>query len=36
VIGAIVGVLVVVWTRWRGQRKDEAGVVLPVVLIASR
>jgi glycosyltransferase involved in cell wall biosynthesis len=34
VIGAIVGVLVVVWTRWRGQRKDEAGVVLAVVLIA--
>jgi hypothetical protein len=35
VIGAIVGVLVVVWTRWRGQRKDKAGVVvLAVVLIA--
>jgi hypothetical protein len=34
VIGAIVGVLVVVWTRWRGQRKDEARVVLAVVLIA--
>jgi O-antigen ligase len=34
VIGAIVGVLVVVWTRWRGQRKVEAGVVLAVVLIA--
>ena len=34
VVGAIVGVLVVVWTRWRGQRKVEAGVVLAVVLIA--
>jgi exopolysaccharide production protein ExoQ len=34
VIGAIVGVLVVVWTRWRGRRKVEAGVVLAVVLIA--
>jgi exopolysaccharide production protein ExoQ len=34
VIGAIVGVLVLVWTRWRGQRKVEAGVVLSVVLIA--
>jgi O-antigen ligase len=34
VIGAIVGVLVVVWTRWRGQRKVEAGVVFAVVLIA--
>ncbi|WP_370949024.1 O-antigen ligase family protein [Amycolatopsis sp. cg5] len=33
VIGAIVGVLLVVWTRWRGQRKVEAGVVLAVVLI---
>jgi hypothetical protein len=34
VLGAIVGILVVVWTRWRGQRKVEAGVVLAVVLIA--
>lgn len=33
-IGAIVGVLVVVWTRLRGQRKDEARVALAVVLIA--
>lgn len=33
VIGAIVGILVVVWTRWRGQRKVEAGIILAVVLI---
>jgi O-antigen ligase len=34
VIGAIVGAIVVVWTRWRGQRKVEAGVVAAVALIA--
>lgn len=33
VIGAIVGVFVVVWTRWRGQRKVEAGVVVAVLLV---
>lgn len=34
VLGAIVGVLVLVWTRWRGQRKVEVGVVGAVALIA--
>jgi O-antigen ligase len=34
VLGAITGILVLVWTRWRGRRKVEAGVVLAVVLIA--
>jgi O-antigen ligase len=33
VIGAIVGVFVVVWTRWRGQRKVEAGIVAAVLLV---
>ncbi|WP_158889749.1 O-antigen ligase family protein [Amycolatopsis anabasis] len=34
VLGAIAGILVLVWTRWRGQRKVEVGVVLAVALIA--
>jgi exopolysaccharide production protein ExoQ len=34
VFGAAFGVLVVVWTRWRGSRKIEVGVILIVVLAA--
>lgn len=34
VFGAAVGVLVVIWTRWRGSRKIEVAVVLVVALAA--
>lgn len=34
VLGAAVGVLAVIWTRWRGSRKIEVGVVLATVLAA--
>jgi exopolysaccharide production protein ExoQ len=34
VLGAIAGILVLIWTRWRGRRKVEVGVVSAVVLIA--
>lgn len=34
VLGVLVGILVLVWTRWRGQRKVEVGVVMAIVLIA--
>jgi O-antigen ligase len=34
VLGAAVGVLAVIWTRWRGSRKIEVGVVLAIVLAA--
>jgi exopolysaccharide production protein ExoQ len=33
VIGALTGIFVVVWTRWRGQRKVEAGIVAAVLLV---
>lgn len=32
VLGAAVGVLAVIWTRWRGSRKIEVGVVLALAL----